>query len=80
MTLDELRTSMPELGFALYAYEPSGPVTLEILAPDGQTFSFTGKTVSEAVAAAFPQPPPEEQAPTAPAPAETTATPASVFD
>lgn len=44
-TLDELRAAHPALGFALYAYEPGGPVTLEVLAPaTNETFTFTGRT------------------------------------
>ena len=53
-SLDELRAAHPLLGFALYAYEPAGPVTLEIHAPDGGVFTFTGPTAAAAVAAAFP--------------------------
>lgn len=42
MTFDELRARLPDFGLALYAYEPGGPVTLEIVAPGEQPFSFEG--------------------------------------
>ena len=53
-SLDELRRAHPELGAALYAYEPGGPVTLEIHTPDGQVYPFTGDTEAAALAVAFP--------------------------
>jgi hypothetical protein len=53
-TLDDIRTKYPHLGVSLYALDPGKPVTLELLAPDGKLFSFTGATEAEAVAAAFP--------------------------
>lgn len=52
--LDELRQAQPELGFAVYAYEPGGPVTLEAITPDGDIFSWRGDTVADAIAEAFP--------------------------
>jgi hypothetical protein len=54
MTLDDLRAAAPDLGFALYAYDPGGPVTLEIHAAEG-VFTFTGPTEAAAVEAAFPR-------------------------
>jgi len=62
MTLDDLRAANPELGFALYALEPGGPVTLEVMTPDSQVFSFAGPTMEAVLLAAFP--------PDAPAPAD----------
>ncbi len=53
MTLDELRARHPDLGFALYAYLPGEPVTLEVLAEEGN-FTFVANTASEAIAKAFP--------------------------
>jgi hypothetical protein len=53
-TLDDIRAKYPHLGVSLYALEPGKPVTLELLAPDGKLFTFTGATEAEAVAAAFP--------------------------
>jgi len=54
MTLDELRANQPELGFAVYALEPGGPVTFEVHTPDAQVFAFTGQTAQEAIDEAFP--------------------------
>lgn len=51
--LDAVRAAYPHLGFAVYAYDPGGPVTLEI--HDGGTvFTFRAATEAEAVALAFP--------------------------
>lgn len=63
MTLDDARAAFPKLGLALYAYEPGGPITLEVHANDGQTFSFTGPTEAAVIARAFPslQPPEPDQ-------------------
>lgn len=58
MTFDEARAAHPQLGFALYALEPGGPVTLEILTPEGDLFSFPAETAEDALAGAFPAPPP----------------------
>ena len=55
MTLDDLRAAHPALGFAVYAYEPGGQVTLEIHAAEG-VFTFRAATEEAAIAAAFPQP------------------------
>jgi hypothetical protein len=53
-SLDEARRLNPELGFALYAYEPGGPITLEIHDPVGEVFTFAGITEEAVFAAAFP--------------------------
>lgn len=53
-TLDDLRAAYPQIGFALYAYTPGGPVTLEVHAAEG-VFTFRGATEAEAIAEAFPQ-------------------------
>lgn len=55
-SLDDLRTQFPELGFAVYAMEPRGLVTLEIYAPDGQTYSFKGESEDAVIGQAFPAP------------------------
>ncbi len=55
---DEIRAANPELGFGVYALTPAGAVTLEVYAPDGQTFPFTGETEEAALAKAFPPAPP----------------------
>lgn len=72
-TLDDVRAKYPHLGLALYAYEPGKPVTLEVIASDGKTFSFAGPTEAAAIAAAFE----DDEAPPAPV---TPATTVNVFD
>ena len=69
-SVDEARAAHPEFGFALYAYEPGRPVTLEIIAPDGSIARFDGQTEAAVLREAFP---PEEPAP-AEDPAPITAT------
>lgn len=56
LTLDHLRAAMPHLGFALYAYDPEGPVTLEIHSSDG-VFAVTAETEAAAVALVLPPTP-----------------------
>ena len=73
MSLDKARAAFPLLGLALYAYEPGGPVTLEVHTADGQTFSFTGPTEAAVIARAFPS---LAEAAPPPAPEPTT----NVFD
>lgn len=53
MTFDELRAANPGLGFAVYAYDPGGDLTLEIH-DDGERFAFTGPTLQAAIDKAFP--------------------------
>ncbi|MGF7008137.1 hypothetical protein [Aminobacter sp. BE322] len=53
-SLDELRAAYPHLGFAVYALEPGGTVTLEVHTPDGQLFTWSAPTVDAAIARAFP--------------------------
>lgn len=53
MTLDELREVRPDLGLAVYAFEPGGDVTLEIHF-EGEIFPFQAPTVAGAIEAAFP--------------------------
>lgn len=52
-TIDALRTKYPALGFALYALEPGGPVTLEAVNGDGKIFTFRGATEEAAIMAGF---------------------------
>lgn len=61
--LDDLRAALPDCGFALYAYEPGGPVTLEVITPDGETFTFAGPTAAAAIARALPRTPEPAAAP-----------------
>lgn len=74
MTLDAIRRHHPDLGLALYAYEPGGPVTLEVHTPDGQVFTFTGPTEAAVLAKAFGAPDPE------PAPEPEEAETTDIFD
>ena len=60
--LHQIRQKNPELRLAIYAMTPGEPVTLEILTPDDQVFTFTKPTLTEALDAAFP-PEPETPAP-----------------
>lgn len=53
---DALRAANPLLGFAVYAYDPTGPVTLEITTPYKTVVPFTGVTLAAACALAFPPP------------------------
>ncbi len=75
MTLDELRARLPYVGFALYALDPGADVTLEVHA-NGEVWTFKGATEAEAIAAAFPAPPPTVEESPEPA----TPTQPSVFD
>lgn len=54
MNFDGARAAHPALAFALYAYEPGGPVTLEVMTAAGETFTFTGNTAQAAIDKAFP--------------------------
>lgn len=76
-TLDDVRAKYPHLGVACYAYEPGKPVTLEVIASDGKTFSWTAKTEAAAIAAAFEDDEPTTSViPTPPTPTTTV----NVFD
>lgn len=76
--IDDLRARYPTLGFALYAYEPGGAVTLEVL--DGaDVYTFQEATEADVIAKAFPAPQIEADEPATPEP-ETPAPPVSVFD
>lgn len=63
MTLDEARAAFPALGFSVYALEPGAPVTMEVLTPDGEVFTFTGPTEQAVLDAAFPPEPIAEPPP-----------------
>jgi hypothetical protein len=65
-SLDDLRARHPELGFAIYAYEPGGLVTLEVLTPDGKTYPFKAETAASAAALAFPETAEPDPAPATP--------------
>lgn len=50
MTLDDLRDRFPLIGFAVYAFEPRGAVTIEMHLPDGTYPRVQAWTVAEAIA------------------------------
>ncbi|MBA9068023.1 hypothetical protein FHR71_001758 [Methylobacterium sp. RAS18] len=54
-TLDEARRLFPTLGFALYAYAPGLPVTLEVHDDTGTVFTWKAGTEAAAFAQAFPE-------------------------
>lgn len=54
-SIDVIRAAYPHLRVALYAYDPKGPVTLELMAPDDQTFTFTAATAHAAAVLACPE-------------------------
>lgn len=54
-SIDAIRAAYPHLRVALYAYEPRGAVTLELMAPDDQTFTFTAPTAHGAAVLACPE-------------------------
>lgn len=53
---DAVRAAHPELIVNLYAMTPGGAVTLEVITPDGQSWTWTGVTAAECIAQAFPDP------------------------
>lgn len=74
--LDALRAKYPHLGFAVYAYTPSGEVTLECITAEGKTFQFQGATLAEAIATGFA----DDVAPPQPETGNPASADASVFD
>lgn len=50
--LDKLRAEHPHLGFAVYAIEPGGVVTLEVF-DGGAIFTFRAESEAEALAMVF---------------------------
>ena len=71
---DEIRSENPDLAINLYAMTPGGGVTLEVITPDDQNFTWAAPTAAEAMALAFPADP-EPAAETPPEPQ-----PTSIFD
>ena len=52
---DALRAENPDLIINLYAMTPRGVVTLEVITPDGETYSWTAETAAQAYVMAFPE-------------------------
>lgn len=59
MTFDQIREAWPHLGLAVYAYEPGGLVTVEVLAADGSRFELSGLTLDDTLGRLFTAPEPE---------------------
>lgn len=57
---DRLRAENPELALSIYALEPGGTVTLEIITPDEQVFTFVGRSLADTINRAFPEPEPAD--------------------
>ncbi len=55
ISIDILRASFPNRGFAVYAYEPGGPVQVEMIWPDGSRMDATGATEEEAILSLVPE-------------------------
>lgn len=54
MTLDEARKRYPFLGFAVYAYQPGYPLTVEVITATEETFTAAGQTEEDALRSLFP--------------------------
>lgn len=52
---DAIRAQNPDIAISLYGLVPGGDVTLEVITPDGQSFTWSAATASDALALAFPQ-------------------------
>lgn len=51
---DALRAMFPDTSFAVYAYKPGQPVTLEAIEPTGETHTLTGNSLREILSALLP--------------------------
>lgn len=58
---DAIRAANPDLVVNLYGMTPGGPVTLELIAPDGFTAVYHGETAEAAFDQAFPPQETEEE-------------------
>lgn len=58
-TFDDLRAALPLTGLAVYAFDPGGPLTMELLTPDGRLLAIERATLAECIAAAMPPKPPD---------------------
>lgn len=54
---DAIRAAHPDLAISLYGYTPGGPVTLEVIDPEGFTATWSGPTAAAVLAQAFPPEP-----------------------
>ena len=54
---DEIRSENPDVAINLYAMTPGGDVTLEVITPDGQNFTWAASTAAAAIELAFPAEP-----------------------
>lgn len=54
VTLDDARAALPDCGFALYALDPAGEVTLEVHLVGGDILTFRGDTETEVLGYLFP--------------------------
>ncbi len=75
-SLDAAREANPDLGFSLYALEPGRDVTLEIMDPAGEIFTFTADSEAAVFLKAFPPEPELRENPVI----ETADASASIFD
>ena len=55
-TFDDIRAAHPDLAVNCYGMTPGGAVTLELIVPDGRSYTFTGPTARAAIELAFPAP------------------------
>lgn len=60
-TFDDLRAAYPRTGFAVYAYAPGEPVTIEAHTEDGQVLAMTHPTLAGCLAVLLPSPEPEKE-------------------
>lgn len=61
-SFDDLRAEHPTSGFAIYAYEPGGAVTLEVIDSDGKIYALTRPTLAEVLRTLYPPDPPPRSA------------------
>lgn len=58
---DDIRAANPDLRISIYGMTPGGPVTLEVITPDEQTFTWTADTADGACDMAFPPEPTDKE-------------------
>lgn len=62
---DAIRQQHPDLVLNLYGFTPRGPVTLEVIAPDGFRREWVGETAETVYDLAFPVEPTSDPDPAA---------------